>query len=62
MNRYLFRVQYTLPDESIAYESVVVIAASETAARTDVEDATERYMQASGSTRMLTLLSTTVEA
>ena len=58
MPRYLFRVQYTLTDGSITYEPVCVDAATEAAARTDVDAATERYRIAVGATKTLTLVTT----
>jgi hypothetical protein len=64
MQRFLYRVQYTHPDGSVAYEPVCVRAADgdETAARTEVESATTRYMTAVGATRTLTLVLVTADA
>ncbi len=61
MKRYLYRVQYTYtsgPDAanvdralgSVTYEPVCVDAATEAAALTEVEGATDRYV-ATGATR-----------
>jgi hypothetical protein len=69
MPRYLFRVQYTIgagPDavgvdgakDSVTYEPVAVDAATEAAARTAVEAATDRYKAAVNATRTLTLVTT----
>lgn len=70
MNRYLYRVQYTLPDgttptvgETIAYEPVCVRALTEAAALVEVEEATARYLAAVvGATRTITLVTTTADA
>jgi hypothetical protein len=59
MPRYLFRVQYTLTDGSVTYEPVCVVAATEADARTEVDDATERYRIAVSATKVITLTSTT---
>ena len=61
MNRYLFRVQYTHTDDSIAYEPVCVRALDETSARTEVEAATLRYMSFVDATRTITLVLTTAD-
>lgn len=63
MQRYLFRVQYTHPDGSVAYESVCVRAADgdEAGARAEVEDATTRYMAAAHATRTLTVVLVTAD-
>lgn len=68
VSRYLYRVQYTLPDgatpiagTSIAYEPVCVRALTEAAALADVEAATARYVAAVGGTRTITLVSTTAD-
>jgi len=62
VNRYLYRVTYTLPDgttpiagASVAYEPVCVRAETEALALTEVEGATARYMTAVGATRTITL-------
>lgn len=61
MNRYLFRVQYTYSDATVSYEPVVVRAETEAAARTEVDDATERYPTLMGATKTLTLVLTTAD-
>ena len=68
MTRYLYRVQYTLPDgavpiegESMAYEPVCVLAETEAAALTEVEGATDRYRVAAGATRTITLVGTVAD-
>jgi len=64
MERFLFRVAYTLTDGSVAYEAVCVRAADddEAAARAEVEAATSRYMTAVGATRTITLTLVTPDA
>lgn len=64
MQRFLFRVQYTHRDGTVAYESVCVRAADgdEAAARAEVEGATSRYMTVVGATRTLTLVVVTADA
>ena len=68
VSRYLYRVQYTLPDgatpiagESITYEPVSVRALTEAAALADVEEATDRYRIAAGATRTITLVGTAAD-
>ena len=61
MNRYLFRVQYTFSDATVAYEAVCIRAATEAAALTDVTTATSRYMTAVGATRTISLTLTTAD-
>lgn len=61
MNRYLYRVQYTHEDDSIAYEPVCVRAASEAEAQADVEAGTARYRDAVKATRTLTLVLVTAD-
>jgi hypothetical protein len=69
MQRFLYRVQYTYPAQTVlgvtsqpvSYESVCVRADDETAALADVEVGTLRYMTAVGATRTLTLLSVTAD-
>ena len=58
MPRYLFRVQYTYSDDTVSYEPVCVDATDEQDARTQVEDATDRYVAAVASSRTLTLVTT----
>ena len=67
VSRYLYRVQYTLPDgatpiagESIAYEPVCVRAETAAAALEEVTALT-RYMVAAGATRTITLVLTTAD-
>lgn len=54
--RFLFRVQYLYADGTHSYEPVCVEAATEQAARDDVEAATTRYPAAVGATKTLTLV------
>lgn len=69
MNRYLFRVRYTNvadPDDpfaidQVSYEPVCVRALTEAAALAEVETATERYRDAIGATRVITLTLTTAD-
>jgi hypothetical protein len=68
MNRYLFRVTYTLPDGAAAvpgvstvYEPVSVRAVDEAAALADVTTNTTRYLEASGATRTITLVGTAAD-
>jgi hypothetical protein len=63
MQRFLFRVQYTYTDGTTAYEPVCVRAADGdlTAATTEVEGATARYMTAAGATRTITLVTVTAD-
>lgn len=63
MERFLYRVQYTYPDETVTYEAVCVRAEDDdvTAAQADVEAGTERYMAATGATRTLTLVIVTAD-
>jgi spore coat polysaccharide biosynthesis predicted glycosyltransferase SpsG len=68
VNRYLYRVTYTLPDgstpiagESTVYEPVCVRAATEADALAEVTTATTRYLEASGATRTMTLVLTTAD-
>jgi hypothetical protein len=60
--RYLYRVQYTLPDGSLTYEPVCVRAESETAARTEVTEATARYAAAARASREFDLVVVTPDA
>jgi hypothetical protein len=64
VERFLFRVQYTFADGTVSYESVCVRAADddESAARAEVDTATERYRKAMGATKTLTLLLVTADA
>ena len=64
MERFLFRVQYTYPDDTVSYESVCVRAADDdaSAALTEVETATARYRDLVGATRTITLLLVTADA
>ena len=55
MDRYLFRVQYTYPDATVSYEPVCVRADSESAARAEVDSATDRYADLLKATKVLTL-------
>lgn len=55
VQRYLWRVQYTYPDATVAHEPVCVRADTEAAARADVETATDRHRLATGATRVVTL-------
>lgn len=64
MTRYLFRVQYTLPDEGgITYEAVCVRSGDtdEAGALAEVEAATERYRAAVRATKTVTLVLAAVE-
>ena len=61
MQRYLWRVRYTYPDASVAYEAVCVRAETEAAARADVEAGTDRHPRATGATRVITLTLTTAD-
>lgn len=68
MQRYLFRVTYTLPDGmvpiagvSTVYESVCVRADTEAAALAEVEMATARYMTAVSATRAIALVTMTAD-
>ena len=68
MQRFLFRVAYTLPDgttpiagASVAYEPVCVRAETEALALSDVQTATARYVAAVGGTRTITLVLTTAD-
>lgn len=56
MPRYLYRVQYTYPDESVSYEPVALDAADEAAALVEVTAATERYAKLMKATRTYTRL------
>jgi hypothetical protein len=55
MNRYLFRVQYTLTDH-VTYERHCIRAETEAAARAEVDEATQRYTTAVGATKSIALL------
>jgi hypothetical protein len=68
VNRYLYRVTYTLPDGAAAvpgastvYEPVCVRALTEADALAEVTTATSRYMTAAGATRTMTLVLTTAD-
>jgi hypothetical protein len=68
MQRYLYRVRYEYADGmtptagvTFAYEPVCVRALTEAAALTEVEGATARYLAASGTTRTITLVTTTAD-
>jgi hypothetical protein len=68
MNRYLFRVQYDYADGmtpiagvTSSYEAVCIRAATEAAALTEVETATDRYQIAAAVTRTITLTLTTAD-
>jgi hypothetical protein len=61
VQRYLFRVTYTYPDATVSHESVCVRADNETDARTEVDEATERYRVAAGVTKALTLVLVTAD-
>jgi hypothetical protein len=68
VNRYLFRVTYTLPDGAAAvpgtsttYEPVCVRALTEAEALADVTTNTTRYMQAAAATRTITLVTVTAD-
>ena len=68
MNRYLYRVQYALPDGttpiagiSLAYEPVCIRADTEATALIEVTAATLRYTDAIGATRTITLVTTTAD-
>ena len=63
MQRFLYRVQYTLPDATVVYEPVCVRAANddEASARAEVTTATDRYLAASGGTRTITLVLVTAD-
>jgi len=61
VSRYLFAVRYTHPDGSWVEEPVCVRAATELAARTEVEGATVRYAAAVGATKTITLRLTTAD-
>ena len=61
MERFLFRVRYEFADGTVTYEPVCVRAADddESAARTEVLNATQRYAIAVGASRTLTLVTVT---
>jgi hypothetical protein len=65
VNRYLYRATYTIAVEddadSVSYEPVCVRALTEADALAEVDAATDRYPDAVGATKTLTLISTTVE-
>jgi hypothetical protein len=63
VERFLYRVTYTLSDESVTYEPVCVRAADDDvdSAQAEVEAATERFMTAVGATRTLTLVTVTAD-
>lgn len=62
MARYLFRVQYIYSDDTIVkfpvYESICIEAATLAAAEAEVDAATDRYPQAVGATKTITLVLT----
>ena len=64
MERFLYRVQYTYPDGTSAYEPVCVRAVDDdvTAALAEVDGATQRYPLAVGATKTLTLVLVTADA
>ena len=64
MERFLYRVQYTYPDDTSSYELVCVRAANDdvTAARAEVDGATQRYARSTKATKTLTLLTVTADA
>jgi hypothetical protein len=63
VQRFLWRVTYTYSDGTSSHEAVCVRAADgdEAAARTEVEAATSRYLQASRATRTITLTVVTAD-
>lgn len=60
MNRYLFRVQYTLTDQ-VTCERHCIRAETESAARAELEGATKRYPAAVGASKSVTLLGVVAE-
>lgn len=56
MPRYLFQVAYTLPDGTVAYEPHAVDAATEAEAMAAVDAVTQRYPNAVGATKAITLV------
>ena len=58
MGLYIYRVAYTLTDDTVTYERQVVSADTEAEAEADVDEATERYPALVGATKTLTLLAT----
>jgi hypothetical protein len=64
VERFLYRVQYTYPDATSSYELVCVRAADDdvTAARTEVDEATQRYARSTRATKTLELLLVTADA
>jgi hypothetical protein len=68
MQRFLFRVQYALPDGTTpiagityAYEAVCIRAETEALALAEAITATTRYMTAVGVTRTITLIGTAAD-
>lgn len=64
MERFLYRVQYTYPDDTSSYELVCVRAADDdqASARTEVDVATQRYARSTRAMKTLTLLLVTADA
>jgi hypothetical protein len=61
VNRYLYRVTYTLEDDSVCYEPICVRAASEADALTEVDTASTRFPDAVHATKTLTLIAVTAD-
>lgn len=66
MNRYLYRVQYTLTSRVTGNshstdEKHCIRAETEAAALAEVDEATERYTAAVGASKSITLLDTVAE-
>ena len=63
MQRFLYRVQYTYPDDTSSYELVCVRAedGDTVAAQAEVDDATQRYPRVTNATKTLTLLLVTAD-
>ena len=62
MQRYLFRVTYTLSDGTLTYESVCVRSETADAALAEVEAWTERYRAVVGAVRSITSVLVTADA
>lgn len=63
MERFLYRVQYSYPDETSSYELVCVRAADDdlVSARAEVDEATQRHARFTKSSKTLTLLLVTAD-
>lgn len=65
MNRYLYRATYTIAiedeDDSVSYEPICVRAVDEASALAEVDAATDRYPDAVGATKTLTLVLVTAD-